>query len=87
MKYTEAMIDYEFTIRRIEKELAHYREMQKFEQAHLDAHDTSIHALSTIMSRMEENQQEIQNDLRIITKNIKDLTEALLRQHKNGKDQ
>lgn len=85
------MIDYEFTIRRLEKELNHYRELQQIQTSHLDAHDRSIEALQTISERTERNLdaltvdvQQIANEVKALTKNMNMLTEALLREHKNG---
>ena len=49
------MIDYEFAIKRLERELAHYRELQQIQSAHQDTNDRSIEALSVIVSRTEAN--------------------------------
>ena len=78
------MIDYEFTIKRLERELAHAREMQKMQEAHLDTHDRSIEALGTVTSVMDERLEKITIDLEILTGNVKALVEALLRQPHNG---
>jgi hypothetical protein len=86
------MIDYEFTIRRVEKELSHYREMQKLQEAHMDAHDRNIEALGAIPARTEQNlvflsegQVALEKDLATLTTNVNTLVEALLREHKDGK--
>jgi len=53
------MIDYEFTIRRLERELAHVREMQQIDQAHIDAHDRSMEGASANISRIDERLDRI----------------------------
>jgi chromosome segregation ATPase len=95
------MIDYEFTIRRLDKELTHYREMQQIQSSHMDAHDRSIEALQTIVERTERNLdtltaevtdiaaevKEIAGAVKTLTTNMNMLMEALLREHKNGSGQ
>jgi len=88
------MIDYEFTIRRLEKELTHYRELQQIEASHLDAHDRSIAALQAIAERTERNIEaisgevkEIATAVKALTSNVSMLVEALLRKPKNGHGQ
>lgn len=86
------MIDYEFTIRRLEKELSHYREMQQLQEAHMDAHDRGIEALQTITQRAQENIAAISEGLKVLTAkvdtlatNLNTLVEALLSEHHNGR--
>ncbi len=45
-------MDYEFKIKVLEKELAHFREMQALFQSHEEAHDTSI---DSVLERVEKN--------------------------------
>ena len=93
------MIDYEFTIRRLEKELIHYREMQEIQRSHIDAHDRSIEALHAIADRTERNLDKLAGDLQKLaddldkqstnidklTANMNALVDALLREHPNGR--
>ena len=95
------MIDYEFTIRRLDKELTHYREMQQILISHVDANDRSIEALHAITERTERNLdalagevkeiagevKEIAAEVKTLTRNMNLLLEALLREHKNGSGQ
>jgi hypothetical protein len=86
------MIDYEFTIRRLEKELSHYREMQQIQDSHLDAHDRGMEALQQIATATREDIRQIVEAVKgltvkvdTLTTNVNTLVEALLRDHKNGK--
>lgn len=46
------MIDYEWQIRMLEKDLAHAKEMQALARVRMDAHDTSIGAIEGYLGRI-----------------------------------
>ena len=84
-------MDYEFKITVLEKELAHYREMQALQQAHLDAHDSTLGSLVQIAQRTERNLEALTVHVAALsfrmdtlTGNVDLLVKAPLREHPNG---
>jgi chromosome segregation ATPase len=65
------MMDYEFTIHYLERELAHYKEMQQWIKSHVEAHDRSI---ETLDSRMDRAESALEN----AAANIKELSALVM---------
>lgn len=92
------MMDYEYRILLLEKDLAHAREMQQIMRGRMDTHDTGFEHLKNGMidarerlDRIEINVEAISTKMDALTDNVNKLTNtvnslvtALLREHPNG---
>ncbi|MBV9269171.1 MAG: hypothetical protein JO061_23580 [Acidobacteriaceae bacterium] len=79
------MIDYQFRIKVAERELAHLREMQAIQQAHLDAHDCSFEAVGGRLDRIEADLAAAAANLNEVRPALKNLSEIITHEHRNGK--
>jgi hypothetical protein len=77
-------MDYEFRILLAERELAHLKEMQALQRAHLDTHDRSFEAAGERLNRIESLlEQTAQSQVRT-QKMLEDFVAILARSHGNG---
>jgi chromosome segregation ATPase len=67
-------VDYEFQIRRLEKELAHLRDIQQLHREHLDAHDKSFEVVGNRMDRIEAGLERFEEGLNRLEK-MQEVTE------------
>jgi predicted nucleic acid-binding Zn-ribbon protein len=86
-------MDYEYQITLLEKELAHYKEMQSLIRQHLDAHDASFEAVGNRMDRIEANLDRAASlsvsteaKIQAVSEKLDRLVDVLLRSHKNGQN-
>lgn len=81
-------MDYELRIAMAERELAHLKEMQKLEQARLDAHDTSLAAFQARHAQAVEDHDREMKELRAIVMEIgvmlKNFIASMQGETKNG---
>jgi hypothetical protein len=87
-------MNYEFTIRRLEAELAHVREMEAINRDHVLTLDEGHKYTGDRLARIEASLESVTSDLKIIAVDLKTLTgnmdrlvKALLREHPNGGEQ
>jgi archaellum component FlaC len=66
-------MDFDFRIRLLEKELAHYREMQDLVRARLDTHDNSIEAIADALVRLTKSQEQTNESVKTVAESIKTL--------------
>ena len=92
-------MDYEFSIRVLEKELAHQREMQALLRAHVDAHDRTFDMVASSLQRAVSNLEKTNEALSqlatayaqlaaaqaVSEQKFQGLVDLLTREHNNGK--
>jgi hypothetical protein len=85
-------MDYEWSIKVHERELAHLREMQALTRAHMDTHDTSFQVVGDRMERIETSLELTQATVRevaemqkVTEQKMQSLIDILAREHSNGR--
>lgn len=70
-------MDFDFRIRLLEKELAHYREMQDLVRARLDTHDHGIEALVDAQIRLTKSQERTDETVKTLAEDLKILADTV----------
>ena len=90
--YTEAGMDTELKIKQLEEELRHEQEMRRLQGGRMDAYDRSfaaIHATLDVVTSRLAVITEIQHEFTIsqgkTDSMLRDLIQAITRDHSNGK--
>jgi hypothetical protein len=78
-------MDYEWSIKVCERELAHLREMQALHRAHLDAHDGALNVVGGRMDRIEATLERTAAMQEITERKMQGLIDILAREHSNGR--
>jgi chromosome segregation ATPase len=80
------MMEFEWKIRMLDKELAHYREMQELMRSRLDTHDNSIEAIVEAFARAATSQEQTNEIVKTLAGDLKILadTVAVLAQKVTG---
>jgi hypothetical protein len=71
------MMDFEFKIRMLDKELAHYREMQELMRSRLDTHDSGIDAIVETFARAASIQEQTNETVKTLAGDLKILADTV----------
>jgi hypothetical protein len=77
-------MNYKFTIRRLEAELAHVREMEAINRDHVNVLDEGHAYTGNRLAAIEAALDRLTADLGVLTSNVNTLVMALMREHPNG---
>jgi len=66
-------MDFDWRIRMLDKELAHYREMQELMRSRLDTHDNSIEAIVDALVRAATSQEQTNETVKTLAETVKTL--------------
>ncbi len=77
-------MDYEFSIRAAEKELAHLKEMQALYSAHQEAHGRAFDGVGSRPDRIEEILEKLAVAQAVTEQKLASLIDILVRERRNG---
>jgi hypothetical protein len=70
-------MDFEWKIRMLEKQLAHYHEMQELMPSRLDTHDNRLEAIIDTLARAGKIQEQTNQTVKTLAADLKMLSETV----------